>query len=140
MPDQITTAADFHEACRKVVDYCIEQVFAGYDIDGGGMQDRLEELGLIVEKPGGYDPETDYDLDGDFEDGDKVLLPHAYFGGEIMPYTHGDYRMFVQSFRGGVLWGDKSLSPPDSLRVVVQGPGGKQVDSANYRKEAEQDA
>ncbi len=33
---------------RKLLEYCLESVFDGSDIDGGSFQDKAEELGLIV--------------------------------------------------------------------------------------------
>lgn len=52
-----------HLKLRAFAEFCMEDAFAGYDINGGDMQNKLNKLGLIELRP--IPPEDS--LDGETE-------------------------------------------------------------------------
>ena len=50
-------------ALREMAEWCCEQAWEGYDIDGGEFQAKAEELGLIVKVPASTQVRDEYDMD-----------------------------------------------------------------------------
>lgn len=58
------------EAMRTFILDGLQHVWDGCDWDGADIQDRAKDLGLIVEVPGGYNPEVHGESEFDADPGD----------------------------------------------------------------------
>jgi len=65
---------DQAEATAAFTRWLLEHFWDGCP-DECDIQDRLVELGILVEVPGGFDPETHYDPSGCAEPGDTFYMP-----------------------------------------------------------------
>jgi len=69
---------------RGILLWCAQQVFNGCDVDGGGFQDRMVELGLLVEVPHELKPDWFLNEWGDDKTNKMYTLKWEKLGQQVL--------------------------------------------------------